>query len=67
MVTLYYRAPELLLGSKAYGSGVDMWSAGCVLAEMLNGGPLFAADTEMGMLTGEGGMSNLLGCFEAAP
>ena len=29
-----YRAPELTLGSRRYGTAVDMWSAGCVLAEM---------------------------------
>jgi serine/threonine protein kinase len=42
VVTLWYRAPELLLGSSAYDSGVDVWSAGCVFAELLSGGrPLF--------------------------
>ena len=35
VVTLSYRAPELLLGSRAYGTAVDMWSAGCVFAEIL--------------------------------
>uniref|UniRef100_A0A7N0T8W5 Protein kinase domain-containing protein n=1 Tax=Kalanchoe fedtschenkoi TaxID=63787 RepID=A0A7N0T8W5_KALFE len=37
VVTLWYRAPELLLGSTDYGIGIDLWSAGCVLAEMLQG------------------------------
>mmetsp|Transcript_49011 Transcript_49011/g.131554 ORF Transcript_49011/g.131554 Transcript_49011/m.131554 type:complete len:438 (-) Transcript_49011:233-1546(-) len=37
----YYRAPELILSSPDYGTPVDLWSAGCVLAEMLVGQPLF--------------------------
>lgn len=36
VVTRYYRAPELLLGSKTYDSAIDIWSVGCVLAEMLH-------------------------------
>ena len=35
------RAPEILLASKRYTAGVDMWSLGCILAEMLLGKPLF--------------------------
>jgi len=38
----YYRAPELILSSMEYAGAVDLWSAGCVLAEMLLGQPLFA-------------------------
>lgn len=49
MVTLWYRAPEVLLGHP-YGPNVDIWSAGCVIAEMLAGAPLFCAPTEIGML-----------------
>jgi serine/threonine protein kinase len=37
VVTLWYRAPELLLGTKLYGTAIDMWSAGCIFAEVLNG------------------------------
>lgn len=37
----YYRAPELLMGGKHYGCGVDTWSVGCVVAEMFLGKPLF--------------------------
>ncbi|CAK0835518.1 unnamed protein product [Prorocentrum cordatum] len=37
----YYRAPELILGSTTYGTSVDLWSAGCVLGEMILGQPLF--------------------------
>ena len=35
VVTLWYRAPELLLGSRNYTEAVDMWSVGCVFAEMI--------------------------------
>ncbi|XP_067005433.2 mitogen-activated protein kinase 15 [Anabrus simplex] len=41
VVSCWYRAPELLLGSKRYTRGVDMWSLGCVLGEMLIDKPLF--------------------------
>uniref|UniRef100_A0A673HTK2 Mitogen-activated protein kinase 15 n=1 Tax=Sinocyclocheilus rhinocerous TaxID=307959 RepID=A0A673HTK2_9TELE len=39
--TRWYRAPEILLGSSRYTKGVDMWSIGCILGEMLLGKPLF--------------------------
>lgn len=35
VVTMWYRAPELLLGSKLYTNGIDIWSMGCVMAEMV--------------------------------
>ena len=41
VITLWYRAPEILLGSKQYSLGVDMWSVGCIFAEMMRGGPLW--------------------------
>ena len=41
VVTLIYRAPELLLGQKDYTSKVDVWSFGCILAELYLGEPLF--------------------------
>lgn len=41
MVTLLYRAPELLLGATQYSSKVDIWSVGCIFAEMVNLHPLF--------------------------
>uniref|UniRef100_A0AC34FXY2 Protein kinase domain-containing protein n=1 Tax=Panagrolaimus sp. ES5 TaxID=591445 RepID=A0AC34FXY2_9BILA len=40
-VTRYYRAPELVFGSKRYTTKVDVWAAGCVLGELLIGKPLF--------------------------
>lgn len=39
--TPYYRAPEIMLSVPLYGNSVDIWSTGCVLAEMLEGRPLF--------------------------
>ncbi|XP_029104285.1 mitogen-activated protein kinase 15 isoform X1 [Scleropages formosus] len=41
VATRWYRAPEILLGSSRYTKGVDMWSLGCILGEMLLGKPLF--------------------------
>ena len=40
------RPPELLLGSEHYGPEIDMWSAGCIMAELLLPRPLFAGSTE---------------------
>ncbi|EGC30115.1 hypothetical protein DICPUDRAFT_41903 [Dictyostelium purpureum] len=47
IVTLWYRAPEVLLGSKSYSVPVDMWSVGCIFGEMLNKKPLFSGDCEI--------------------
>jgi len=44
VVTLWYRAPELLKGSKVYGYAIDMWSVGCVMSEILMKAPLFAGN-----------------------
>ncbi|XKL65436.1 hypothetical protein PGB90_008856 [Kerria lacca] len=41
IATRWYRAPEILVASKMYQKGVDMWSIGCILAELLIGRPLF--------------------------
>ncbi|XP_074278659.1 cyclin-dependent kinase G-2-like [Silene latifolia] len=46
VVTLWYRAPELLLGAKEYSTAVDMWSVGCIMAELLTNKPLFDGKTE---------------------
>jgi len=40
----YYRAPELLMGCTNYTTKIDVWSAGCILCEMLTGKPLFAGN-----------------------
>lgn len=50
VVTLWYRAPELLLGVNSYSTAIDMWSMGCIFAEMLNCEPLFRAESEIGLL-----------------
>lgn len=47
VVTLWYRAPELLLGATNYGVGIDLWSAGCLLAEMFLGRPIMPGRTEV--------------------
>lgn len=47
VVTLWYRAPEILLGGKQYSTGVDMWSIGCIFAEMAQRKPLFSGDSEI--------------------
>lgn len=43
VVTQYYRAPEVLMGSRHYTSAVDVWSAGCVLVELVSRNILFQA------------------------
>lgn len=45
VVTLWYRAPDVLLGSRTYSTSIDIWSAGCILAEMFTGRPLFAGNS----------------------
>ncbi|KAK4477595.1 hypothetical protein RD792_016831 [Penstemon davidsonii] len=50
VVTLWYRPPELLLGSNNYGEAVDMWSIGCVFAELFIGRPLLKGRTEVEQL-----------------
>ena len=41
VATRWYRAPEILLGSTAYSTGVDLWTIGCILGELVNGKPIF--------------------------
>ncbi|KAM1417979.1 hypothetical protein PS1_021683 [Malus domestica] len=50
VVTLWYRAPELLLGAKEYSTAIDMWSLGCIMAELLSKEPLFNGKTEFDQL-----------------
>ncbi|XP_057493940.1 LOW QUALITY PROTEIN: cyclin-dependent kinase G-2 [Actinidia eriantha] len=50
VVTLWYRAPELLLGAKKYSTAIDMWSLGCIMAELLSKAPLFNGKTEFDQL-----------------
>ncbi|KAI9336839.1 cyclin-dependent protein kinase [Zopfochytrium polystomum] len=51
VVTLWYRAPDVLLGSRNYSTSIDIWSAGCIMAEMCSGKPLFPGKTNEDQLT----------------
>lgn len=50
VATRWYRAPEILLGSTRYTKGVDMWSIGCILGELLGGQPMFPGESTMNQL-----------------
>ncbi|KAM4792516.1 mitogen-activated protein kinase 15 isoform 2-T3 [Cyanocitta cristata] len=50
VATRWYRAPEILLASRNYTKGVDMWSIGCILGEMLLGKPLFPGTSTMNQI-----------------
>jgi len=50
IVTLWYRAPEVLLGGTHYGCAVDVWSIGCIFAELVRKAPLFPGDSEFQQL-----------------
>ncbi len=50
VVTLWYRAPEVLLGQKIYSTGVDMWSVGAIFYELAHKRPLFYGDSEIGQI-----------------
>lgn len=50
VVTLWYRAPEILLGSMDYCTPIDIWAIGCIFAEMVTKRPLFAGDSELDQL-----------------
>jgi len=51
VATRWYKAPEILLGSNNYSKGVDMWSIGCILAELIGEQPLFPGESTMNQLT----------------
>ena len=50
-VTLYYRAPEIFFGDSYYDNKIDIWSIGCVFAELVIGKPIFKANNELGTLS----------------
>eukprot|EP01017_Pseudomicrothorax_dubius_P021359 TRINITY_DN2303_c0_g2_i5.p1 TRINITY_DN2303_c0_g2~~TRINITY_DN2303_c0_g2_i5.p1 ORF type:complete len:251 (-),score=57.90 TRINITY_DN2303_c0_g2_i5:29-781(-) len=50
VATRWYRAPEILLGSQKYTKGVDMWSLGCILGELLLGKPMFPGTSTLNQL-----------------
>lgn len=49
-MTLYYRAPEVILNNLNYTNEIDLWSAGVIIYEMLTGDYLFKANSEIEML-----------------
>ncbi|EPS43283.1 hypothetical protein H072_2753 [Dactylellina haptotyla CBS 200.50] len=51
VVTLWYRSPELLLGAQKYGTAIDMWSIGCIFAELITKEPLFQGKSEIDQLS----------------
>lgn len=50
VATRWYRAPELLYGAREYDQGIDMWAAGCTMAEMINNSPLFPGENDIDQL-----------------
>lgn len=50
VATRWYRAPELLTGSRDYGAAVDIWAIGCLFAEMMTGDALFAGESDVDQL-----------------
>ena len=46
----YYRAPELIFGNQKYDYSIDVWSAGCVIAEMMLGEPVFKGKNNQALL-----------------
>ena len=59
IVSLWYRAPEIILGSEEYLFGVDMWSVGCIFAELLSKRPIFMCRSEDEVLSK---VFHMLGC-----
>lgn len=51
VVTRWYRCPELLFGARNYGTGVDIWAVGCILAELLMRFPFLPGDTDLDQLS----------------
>ncbi|CAI0628177.1 unnamed protein product [Linum tenue] len=70
ILTLWYRAPEVLLGDTHYSVAVDIWSVGCIFAELVNLQAIFQGDSELQQLLGTPneevwpGVSNLVNWHE---
>ncbi|CAF5106739.1 unnamed protein product, partial [Rotaria sp. Silwood1] len=47
VATRWYRAPELLYGSRSYDEGVDLWAVGCIFGELINRSPLFPGESDI--------------------
>ena len=58
VVSLWYRPPEVLIGTDSYDESVDVWGAGCVMAELILGQPISKASTEIDQLVT---LTNMLG------
>ncbi|GMT04082.1 hypothetical protein PENTCL1PPCAC_26256, partial [Pristionchus entomophagus] len=50
VVTLWYRAPEVLMGTRYYSTAIDIWSLACIFAEMATGNAIFEGDSEIDQL-----------------
>lgn len=50
VVTLWYRAPDVLMGSRKYSTPVDLWSVGCIFGEMNSGRPVFPGTSDQDQL-----------------
>jgi mitogen-activated protein kinase 15 len=50
IATRWYRAPEILLGSKRYSKAVDVWSFGCLIGEIIKGRPLFPGNSTLNQI-----------------
>jgi serine/threonine protein kinase len=50
VVTLWYRAPEIILGSLEYSTPIDIWAIGCIFVEIITKKPLFEGDSEIDQL-----------------
>lgn len=50
MTTRYYRAPEIMYGSRHYDEKIDIWSLGCTLAELILHQPIFPGQTDINQL-----------------
>ena len=62
-MTLWYRAPEILLGGRLYSTPVDVWRIGTIFAEMSRGKPLFPGDSEIDQLVRMLALPALMGYF----
>lgn len=51
VVTLWYRPPEVLFGTKEHTFAIDVWSGGCIFAELVLGRPLFTAESELPLIS----------------
>ena len=50
IATRWYRCPEILMGSRKYSEGIDLWSVGCIIGEMFRSRPLLPGASTMGQV-----------------